>query len=187
MKEKVKIFRDGVFSLHTRRFGTVAELIMLEKYSLSGNTKNQHHDATDKDGKRIEIKFSRVLKENPFTINKHNLLKQTVESSTGSRAVKSKDMYDTKFDCNIQQIKREEFDRLLYGLFFADKIAIFELSNKEVMKVQGYSDFQHKGNKGEGQFHVNNDSIDYHMKTHFKEWITYEDVINMFNKYSKDE
>lgn len=34
MKEKVKIFRDGVFSLHTRRFGTVAELIMLEKYSL---------------------------------------------------------------------------------------------------------------------------------------------------------
>lgn len=96
-------------------------------------------------------------------------------------------MYDTKFDCNIQQVKRKEFDRLLYGLFFADKIAVFELSNKEVMKVQGYSDFQHKGNKGEGQFHVNNDTIDYHMKTHLKEWITYEDVINMFSKYSKAE
>lgn len=63
MKEKVKIFRDGVFSLHTRRFGTVAELIMLEKYSLSGNTKNQHHDATDKDGKELKLNSQEFSKK----------------------------------------------------------------------------------------------------------------------------
>lgn len=180
MNDKVTALRDGIFSLHTRRFGTVAELIILEKYSLSDKTKSQHHDATNSKGERIEIKFSRVLKGNSSSITKKNLLRQAVESSTSSRAVQSKDIYKETFDCNIQQVKRKEFDSLIYGLFFADKIAIFEIKSNDVLQVKGYSDFQHKGNKGEGQFHVNADTVDFHMSEHFKEWISYEDVYSMF-------
>lgn len=184
MKADIVNLRDGIFSLQTRRFGTVAELIIREKYKLSSNTKSQHYDASDDNNKRIEIKFSRVLKSNSSPITKSNLLEQAVESSTASRAVNFKDIYNSNFDCNIQQVKRTEFDKLIYGLFFADKIAVFELSSEDVLNIYGYSDFQHKGNRGEGQFHINNESIDYHMKNHFKEWITYEEINTMFKKYS---
>lgn len=80
-------------------------------------------------------------------------------------------------------IKRSEFDILYYGLFFADKIAIFTLKTKDVMGTPGYSDFQHKGNEGEGQFHLHNKSIKYHMDNHFKEWLTYEQIYDIFEKH----
>lgn len=182
--ELVRGFRDGVFSLHTRRFGTVAELIVCEKYNMSNDTDSQHHDAVDKDGKRVEIKFSRVLKANGGSITKSNILSKTVDSSTYERAVKYEDVNSFDFDCNIQQVKRTEFDVLYYGLFFADKLAVFSLDSSEVLQVPGYSDFQHKGNEGEGQFHLNGKSIDYHLKNNLKDILSYEEIYDMF-KISK--
>lgn len=66
--------------------------------------------------------------------------------------------------------------------FFANKIAIFSVKSKDVKNILGYSDFQHKGNKGEGQFHINNNTIDWHMKNNFKSWISYEEVYKLFEK-----
>ncbi|NMA82414.1 MAG: hypothetical protein GX962_00935, partial [Epulopiscium sp.] len=45
----------------------------------------------------------------------------------------------------------------------------------------GYSDFQHKGNEGEGQFHLNQDTINYHFDHHFKQWLTYEELYELFS------
>ena len=42
-------------------------------------------------------------------------------------------MYEYDFDCNIQQVKRLEFDVLYYGLFFADRIAIFKMHSSEIL------------------------------------------------------
>lgn len=182
-KMLVNNLRDGIFSLHTRRFGTVAELVINEKYKFSDSTTSQHYDSTNSKGERVEIKFSRVLKENSDVINKENILQQSIESSTSERAISTEDIGKYDFDCNIQQIKRLEFDVLYYGLFFSDKIAIFTLKADDVESVPGYSDFQHKGNEGEGQFHVNSRSIQYHMENNFKEYITYEKVYDMFSKY----
>lgn len=177
--EIVKNFRDGIFALHTRRFGTVAELIIEQTYGLT-DAVNQHHDATDNEGNRIEIKFSRLLKQNKYPIDKHNIINAALESTAFNRALKYDEIKDHKFDSNIQQIKRSEFDILYYGLFFADKIAVFSAKSEEIFNIPGYSDFQHKGNEGEGQFHIHNDSIAYHMEYHFKEWITYDEIYEIF-------
>lgn len=187
MNQEIKNLRDGIFSLQTRRFRIVAELLIREKYDLSNITSNQHYDASDKNNKKIEIKFSRVLKSNSTSIRKENLLQQAVESSMYGRAINTANIYTAKFDCNIQQVKRAEFDKLIYGLFFADKIAVFEIDTKDVLSIKSYSDFQHKGNEGEGQFHINTETIQYHMDNHFKEWITYEEVKQMFEKYEKGD
>lgn len=40
------------------------------------------------------------------------------------------------FDCNIQQVKRKEFDLLYYGLFFADKIEVYKMTSKEKAKAR---------------------------------------------------
>lgn len=180
MENNIKEFRDGIFALRTRRFGTVAELMIEALYHFS-RSHNQFHDRYDDVGnKRVEIKFSTVMKENDSRISFKNVIDQCKKANLGNRAMKSDEIYDYNFDCNIQQVKRNEFDTLYYGLFFADKIAIFKINSSDVSKCLGYSDKQHKGNIGEGQFHLNNTTIEYHLTQHLVQWLTYEELYNIF-------
>ncbi len=180
MEDKILEFRDGIFALRTRRFGTVAELMIRRLINVSRG-RNQFHDLYDEAaGKRIEVKFSTVMKANKSTINENNLIEQCLKATVSNRAMKSDEIYVHNFDCNIQQIKRTEFDILYYGLFFADRIAIFKMNSSDVLNCYGYSDFQHKGNKGEGQFHLNQLSIDFHFENHFLQWLSYEELYELF-------
>lgn len=181
MNSEVREFRDGIFALRTRRFGTIAELMIEALYSFS-KSHNQFHDRFDEVGhKRIEIKFSTVMKSNEAVINRANSIDQCKKANLGNRALSSTEMEYYDFDCNIQQVKRLEFDVLYYGLFFADRIAIFKMTSEEIPSCFGYSDRQHKGNEGEGQFHLNRNSIDYHMQHHFVQWLTYEELYDLLN------
>lgn len=182
MTEEVKEFRDGIFALRTRRFGTVAELMIESLYHFT-KSQNQFHDRYDEiENLRVEIKFSTALKSNKATIKQQNVIEQCKKSNFKNRALSSKEMHMRGYDCNIQQVKRLEFDILYYGLFFTDKIAIFKMNAEEILNCLGYSDKQHKGNKGEGQFHLNFNTIDYHMNNHFVQWLTYEELFNLFKK-----
>ncbi len=192
MKEKIKVFRDGIFALHTRRFGTIAELMIEDLYDL-GEARDQFHDRYDnKNNKRIEIKFSRVLKSNKDNITFENAIESCLNATTEKREFNSSDIKkyeksnkkEYKFNCNIQQIKTDQFDILYYGLFFSDKIEIFSMTANQVKNCEGYSNKQHKGNVGEGQLHLNNKSIDYHFKNHQRS-LTYEELYHIFEKRSK--
>ncbi len=181
MTDEIREFRDGIFALRTRRFGTVAELMIEALYSFT-KSHNQFHDRYDEAGhQRIEIKFSTVMKANEEAINRSNAIDQCKKANLANRALNSADMYDCDFDCNIQQIKCAEFDVLYYGLYFADRIAIFKMDSDEIPYCYGYSDKQHKGNEGEGQFHLNHTSIDYHMQNHFIQWLSYEDLYDLLS------
>ena len=126
MEDNIKEFRDGIFALRTRRFGTVAE-IMIEALFQFKKSHNQFHDRFDEvANQRIEVKFSTVMKENEAKICNKNVIEQCNKANLGNRALCSSDMFNYNFDCNIQQVKRKEFDVIYYGLFFSDKIAIFK-------------------------------------------------------------
>jgi len=76
MTDTIKEFRDGIFALRTRRFGTVAELMIEALYNLN-RSQNQFHDRYDDiNNSRIEIKFSTVMKENEARISYRNLVDQ---------------------------------------------------------------------------------------------------------------
>lgn len=181
MEDNIKEFRDGIFSLRTRRFGTIAELMIEALYHL-GKSLNQFHDRYDEfSKKRIEVKFSTVLKGNDDVINLENAIEQCKKANLGNRALSSNEMFSCEFDCNIQQVKRNEFDIIYYGLFFSDKIAIFKMESSEIINCLRYSDKQHYGNEGEGQFHLNNTTIQYHLDKHFVQWLTYKELYNLFN------
>jgi hypothetical protein len=180
MDEHISSFRDGIFALRTRRFGKVAEL-MIQKLTHTSSAKSQFHDLyDDAEGKRVEVKFSTVMKENDETINANNLIDQCLKATVSQRSMKSEDVGKYGFDCNIQQVKTKEFDLLYYGLFFANEIAIFKMESHEIASCYGYSDFQHKGNVGEGQFHLNQDSYAYHLENHLVQWMTYEELYDLF-------
>ena len=184
MNHGIEEFRSGIFALRTRRFGTVAELMIETLYELSA-AQNQFHDRFDDSaGQRVEVKFSTVMKacENPITID--NVVEECLKANLSNRVLKSSEINDFKFDCNIQQIKPSEFDILYYGLFFSDQIAIFKINSSEISSCPGYSDKQHKGNIGEGQFHLNMKTLPFHMENYFVQWLSYEELHQRFSSAS---
>lgn len=176
--------RDGIFSLYTRRFGSVAEF-MVKRMEKCGKAQNQFHDLYD-DIKhhRIEVKFSVVRKKAETSIYEDTVLQCIEESTSAKRNVLFPEWKQNEFDCNMQQIKRVEFDVLYYGLFFSDCVKIFRIQSEEIKEsVFGgkihYSDKQHKGNKGEGQFHINQDTLQFHLDNYLYQTLTYDELYTL--------
>ena len=173
--------RNGIFALRTRRFGSVAECMIrrLRKYSKG---KNVFHDLYDDNlNHRIEVKFSVVQKKAEIPVTEETLLQCIEEAIAENRMVAFSEWSQHKFDSNIQQVKRAEFEILYYGLFFSDCIKIFRIESQEIKEnIEGgriyYSDKQHKGNIGEGQFHVNAQTLQIHLDNYLYKTLSYDDL-----------
>ncbi len=171
--------REGIFCLNTRRFGTVAELIVKRLVKL-GKGRSLFHDLYDDVAKkRVEVKFSRVLKKADIPITEETLLQGIGAATSEQRMIAFSNWQECKFDCNIQQIKRAEFDVLYYGLFFSDVVLIFHIDSDEIGPQIYYSDKQHKGNIGEGQFHINQDTLQVHLDSYRYRRLTYDDLLDL--------
>ena len=181
MDEKVlREFKEGIFALRTRRFGTVAEIMISELLNM-GQSHNLAFDLQDLHTReKVEVKFSTVMRKNEDVIKPTNVISQCIQGNLGNRMMKSTEATTQPFDCNIQKVKRTEFDVLYYGLFFEDRIAIFRMRSSDILQCEGYSDFQHRGNEGEGQFHINNATYQYHMNHWFVQWLSYEELYELF-------
>lgn len=173
--------REGIFALNTRRFGSVAE-VLIKRLKKLGKARNLFHDLYDDlASKRVEVKFSRALKKADTTVNEETVL-QCIEAATSEkRLVAWDERASVKFDCNIQQVKKAEFDDLYYGIFFADCVAIFHISSGDIDTQIFYSDKQHKGNVGEGQFHINQDTIPIHEKHYLYRKLSYNEFYDLLS------
>lgn len=176
--------RDGIFALRTRRFGSVAEY-MVKRLLKCSQARSLFHDLYDDARQhRIEVKFSVVQKKAERTVTEETVLRCIEEATAEERMVAFADWQQYEFDCNIQQIKRAEFDVLYYGLFFSDCIKIFRLESNEIKENQNggriyYSDFQHKGNVGEGQFHINPRTLPIHLDYYLYKTLTYDQLYEL--------
>jgi hypothetical protein len=101
------------------------------------------------------------------------------EATSEERLVAWNERLKVTFDCNIQQIKRGEFDDLYYGIFFSDCVAIFHIESGEIGSQIYYSDRQHKGNLDEGQFHVNQKTIQYHEEPYLYNKLSYDKLYKL--------
>lgn len=196
MEENIKEFRDGIFALRTRRLGVVAEYMI--KYLLY-NCKFSHtkeYDLISANNKRIEVKFSLCLKKHNEKITNKNIIKQCQNSKLDLLCLSSSDIENdkNKFDCNIQQVKPKLFDILFYGIFFTDKIEIFRIDSTKAKEILSQKEFsasknQHFGNKGEGQFHINNKTYKKHKdnkKGFFVQSLTYEELFALLKLHEND-
>jgi hypothetical protein len=179
-----EMLRDGIFALRTRRFGSVAEY-MIKRLLQCSKGRSLFHDLYDDSLKhRIEVKFSVVLKKSETPVTETTVVKCIEDAVAEHRMVSLNEWKKSEFDCNIQQVKRTEFDVLYYGLFFADKIMIFKIGSAEIKEnSQGgriyYSDFQHKGNVGEGQFHINQSTLQIHIDNYAYKTLTYDELYEL--------
>lgn len=114
MARDIEIFKEGIFALNTRRFGTVAEIMIKKLYQFqwSGTRSFDLYDPM-KDT-RIEVKFSRAAQEHPDTIREDNVIAQCMSDAyLENRSLNSDSIDLYHFDSNIQQIKCRNFDYLL--------------------------------------------------------------------------
>ncbi len=172
-------FRDGIFSLRTRRFWDVAEIMIKKKFNLEWSNKNSHDLIDSKNNDKVEVKFSTALKSHKETINEENVITEILEARNEERMFKQKDWKEYEFDCNIQQVKKKEFDWLYYGIFFSDKVEIFYIKKHNINGSISYSNKQHRWNIWEWQFHVNKTTYENHKENFFIESITYEELLTL--------
>lgn len=176
--------RTGIFALRTRRFGSVAEC-MVQRLLRYGKAKSLFHDLFDEEAhRRIEVKFSTVQKKAERTVTVETVLDCIADAVKERKPVPFSDWRNYKFDCNIQQVKRKEFDVLYYGLFFSDCIKIFKLASREIKEKKfggmiGYADKQHKGNIGEGQFHITEKNLQLHVDHYLHKTLSYDQLLKL--------
>ncbi len=175
MQDRAESFRRGLFSLQTRRFGTSVE-VLSDIFGDFDEPKSIHHDRTNPvNENRVEVKGSKVLENNGQPITRSNLIQQCLDNDPESRPIAFEERENKNWDCNIQQIKRVEFEELYYVLFFRDKVCVFCINSDEIAGGGiNYSDKQHKGNEGEGQFHITNKNINYHLENYLFAEYSYE-------------
>lgn len=180
MQEKIIAFRDSIYNLRTRRLGKVAEYMIEFLLRNLRKADNINYDYHSSDENKIEVKFSVALKKNKPLI-KTRIIDTIIEESSFVRVFYENEMPNNKFDSNIQQIKKKHFNILYYGIFFLDKVVIFRIDKSDINKGINYSDFQHDGNKGEGQFHINNNNYMIHKSNYFFKELTYKELYDLFS------
>jgi len=177
-----RTLREGIFSLKTRRFGTVTEVLIKRLVGLEAGRSLFHDLYDDTENKRVEVKFSCVLRKSRIPITEETVLRCIEDATSEQRMVAFADWRNAVFDSNIQQIKRAEFEVLYYGLFFSDAVLIFRIENDEIGPQIFYSDKQHKGNVGEGQFHVSDKTLQIHLDKYLYKRLTYDELFDLLSQ-----
>lgn len=155
-------YMKGLCNLNTRRRGKVFEIATSKQLGFTVS-KSVYHDLLHKKN-RIEVKSSVVMKKHKSSLNEDNVLQCIKEAAQQEcRMIPFSNRTAHAWDCNIEQVKPTEFDTLYYWLAFSDAFLLFRIDSKSVSEVAGYCDKQHKGGSGEGQFHITNKNIDYHI------------------------
>jgi hypothetical protein len=183
--EEIKL-RDAIFRLHTRQFGSVAEKllesILKDLGAVVKNSKDLSYDR-EIDGLKDEIKASVVRVKSVLDLENNNIIESLLNHDT-NRFVSFTNGETTEWDCNIQQVKPKLFNNLWYVLFFYDCVTIFKIQSNQIIedKKISYSNKQHRGNEGEGQFHITNKNLRYHLSKYLVKTITYTEVYDKLDK-----
>lgn len=193
MLGSAKVVRDGLFLAASRSYGEqYVEPLIRAKYGLNEPTSNDH-DGTNSKGKRYEIKACKVLR----ATHNHKRAKSILERvqfenenvSTG-RLVAFKDALSAEYLANVQNVKRDHFDYLIYVLLFEDCVKIFFAKKEEIGTgiLPSWSDKHGRYDAlgKSGQFPVTKNTIQWHLDNHLKDTLSYEEVAAIYSKLAEE-
>jgi len=175
--EDLSKMKASIIGMGPKNIGGFLEKILLRFYNIDefGNT-NSENDGIHQTEK-IEIKSSRALHQEKTKMKTgFDFLK-----NYNRRLLSINELTNLSFDCNMQQVKPEYFDKIYYGILTENGFLVFKM-NKMVLlsdKNISYSDKQHRGNFGEGQFHVKKSNIKYHMLHYYEGCISWYNIIKI--------
>jgi hypothetical protein len=177
----IPLLKENLRTMAPRPFGEAFGEWLV--FTIEGDIKprtDSSHDGILYD-KRCEIKISRAFEKSSSKLSlTKKLLSENLLKFIDSNS-------DTKFDCNIQQVKPNCFDTIIYGIFFNDIIYLFKTDSVTIQtdKNIGYNDKQHRGNVGEGQFHIKRNNLQYHIDNFLYKKLTWDELLEIIKLNDK--
>ena len=191
IKGLVKRIRDGLFLASSRSYGEqYIEPFVRRKYNLKNPTSNDH-DATDRNGKRHEIKACKVLRATDNSKKLKTIIERILFENNNietNRLVLFSECKTVTYLANVQNVKRDHFDYLIYVLLFGDCVKIFS-AKKEEINTQNFSSWSDKHGRYDkrgksGQFGITKNNIQWHLDNHLKDTVSYDEMKNIYNELS---
>lgn len=188
-----QIVRDGLFLAASRTYGEqYVEPFIRARYGLSKGAGDQ--DGVDSKGKRYEIKSCKVLHSSQNRRGTRTLLeriKYELTNVTTNRMVPFNEAMTASYDANVQNVKRDHFDILIYVLLFKDCIKIFQVEREKILirEFLGWSDKHGRYDEvgKSGQFSVNRKTIEWHLRNHLYETVSYDEMAEILSRIEDDD
>ena len=187
-QELVEKVRTGLLLASSRTYAEqYIEPFIRQQYGLLPPTSDDH-DAIGQDTTQFEIKASKVLKE---TEVEGSLLEQILRQNYTNevdRAIPFEECTNADYLANIQNVKRDHFDTLLYVLLFSDCVKVFSANS---LKINS-NDFPNWSDKHgrydqhgkSGQFGINKRNIQVHLDKYLIDTFTYRDLTVVYANLS---
>ena len=179
--------RNGLFLAASRTYGEqYIEPFIREKYKLVDPPENDH-DGVAKDGTRFEIKASKVLKKTTNIKKDKPLLDRVIfenDNAQINRLVPFPEALTAKYDANIQNVKRDHFEELVYVLLFEDCLKVFQIKSEKISAIPRWSDKHGRYDAlgKSGQFMINKVSIQWHLDNQLKDTFSYAQSAETYSK-----
>jgi hypothetical protein len=183
--EDVEKFRNGIFLASSRTYGEKIIEPIIRNYLNLDKPESNDYDAIDKFKKRFEIKATKVLFKKKIKKNMSFLEKVIHENynSPTNRLVSFKNCLNSNYFSNIQNVKRDHFDELIYIMMFEDCIKIFTLNVNDIYKgsVPNWSDKHGRYDElgKSGQFSITKNTIEWHLENTLKKTLSWSDVYEL--------
>jgi len=186
LKGLAEMIRDGLFLAASRTYGEqYIEPFIRAQYGLEVSPSD--HDGIDpRTRKRYEIKAAKVL-TGRVDAKKASLLQRILAEINNTqlhRMVAYADRYTAEYDANIQNVKRDHFDFLIYVLLFRDRVVVFEVRTDAITlaDIPNWSDKHGRYDKlgKSGQFNIKKHNIERHESKYQKDVFTYEQLKERF-------
>lgn len=192
IKGLVNKLRDGLFLASSRTYGEqYIEPFIRRKYDLKEPRSNDY-DAIGKDGKKYEIKACKVLRATDNGKNSKTIIERILfeyNNIETNRLVSFSECKTTEYLANIQNVKRDHFDSLIYVLLFEDCVKIF-FAKKEDIKTGIFPSWSDKHGRYDapgksGQFPITRSTISWHLEHYLKDTVSYGEMKKIYIELSK--
>lgn len=192
--EHVSQVRDGLFMAASRTYGEqYVEPIIRERFGLLAPGSDDH-DAVDEDGYRYEIKACKVLRPTGNIGTGKSLLDRVLsenELPVPDRAVPFAEYEFAEYLANVQNVKRDHFEFLVYALLFADCVKVFKAPSDDIAtgKFKSWSDKHGRYDElgKSGQFPITRNTIQWHLDRYLWATLTYEEVVEIVERISDNQ
>lgn len=185
------MIREGLFLAPSRAYGeTYIEPIIRKIFNLSKPESGAFDGVDISDQTTYEIKAARVVTPVEKMKSFFNDITKHAGNNTTllSRAVDFNNRLELQYDANIQNIKRDHFDILIYCLLFKEGIEIFKIPKNEIAIIQNWS-----GKHGRydivgksGQFNIKKNNIINHEGKYFNRFITFDEVASIVRNIDEE-
>jgi hypothetical protein len=188
------LVRNGLFLAASRTYGEqYIEPFIRSWYSLN-ESDSDSHDAIDDLGQKYEIKACKVLKAVDGNKKTRPILDRILfenENLETNRLISFAEALTAEYLANVQNVKRDHFDYLIYVLLFEDCVKIFS-ANKNEINSDNFISWSDKHGRYDafgksGQFGISKRNIQQHIDRFLKDTVSYEQMKNIYRKLGDEQ